>query len=503
MSSAKPLMIQGTASHVGKSVLVSALCRILRQDGHRVAPFKAQNMALNSFVTSEGGEIGRAQAVQAEAAGLEPSVLMNPILIKPTRDTEAQVIVNGKVFRNMGAFEYHTYKRRLEKEVLAAYRRLARQFEIIVIEGAGSPAEINLRRHDIVNMRMAELAQAPVIITGDIDKGGVFASLVGTLELLTPSERKRVKALHINKFRGDLNILQPALDFLRQRCRKPLLGVTPYIRDIGIQEEDSLPRERPAPRPRRPGLLRVQIPVPPHISNFTDFDPLRAEQGIQLNYLRPGEKFADPDLIILPGSKNTIEDLRYLQDSGCGGQIKAQAQKGVFILGICGGYQMLGREILDPWQTESATGRIEGLGLLQIVTRLEAAKITAQVRAEALELPFYQGTINAYEIHMGRSKALGGIRPLFSVQRNGKRHPDGAAAKDFKVMGTYLHGIFDNDDFRRAYLNFVRRGRGLSQQQSQSGSVLEQRQAAYDRLAQTVRASIDMQLLYDIIRGKI
>jgi adenosylcobyric acid synthase len=497
-------MIQGTASHVGKSILVTALCRIFAQDGYRVAPFKSQNMALNSFVTPEGGEIGRAQAVQAEAAGVPPSTLMNPILLKPTSDLGAQVIVHGKAFANMAALEYHTYKKQLEAEALKAYRQLAEDFEIVVIEGAGSPAEINLREHDIVNMRMAELAEAPVIITSDIDKGGVFASLVGTMELLTPQERQRVKALHINKFRGDLEILRPGLDFLAQKCRRPLLGVTPYIRNIGIQEEDSLPTERDRQKTNNhPSPLRVQILALPHLSNFTDFDPLEAEEGVELKYLKPGEKFNQPDLIILPGTKNTIEDFRYLQQAGYAQQIKNYLAEGVFVLGICGGYQMLGREILDPEAAESASGRVEGLKLLDIVTRFEAAKITAQVQAQALDLPFYQGSVSGYEIHMGRTQLSAKEQPLFSVQREGQEHPDGAARADFRVMGTYLHGVFDNDAFRRAYLNFVRRGRGLQVSAAKTTSALEQRQQAYERLAEIVRASINMELLYDILQGRV
>ncbi|MBI5787609.1 MAG: cobyric acid synthase [Candidatus Schekmanbacteria bacterium] len=501
MPFAKPIMIQGTASHVGKSVLVTALCRIFAQDGYRVAPFKSQNMALNSFVTAAGGEIGRAQAVQAEAAGIAPSTLMNPILLKPTSDLGAQVIVNGRVSTNMSAIEYHTHKKRLEKEAIAAYRQLADNYDVIVIEGAGSPAEINLKEHDIVNMRMAQLADAPVIITGDIDKGGVFASLIGTWELLTPVEREQVKALHINKFRGDVNILRPGLDFLTGRVGRPLLGVTPYIRDIGIQEEDSLPIDRiNRGHKSQPALLRVQIPTLPHLSNFTDFDPLEKEEGVELRYLKPGESFDWPDLIILPGTKNTSADFRYLQEMGYTQQIERYAREGIFILGICGGYQMLGEKILDPAGVESTCGEIAGLGLLPVVTCFAEDKVTAQVTAQSLNLPFYQGTVTGYEIHMGRSQISGQCFPIFVVERDGDKHPDGAGILNYRIMGTYLHGLFDNDAYRRSYLNFVRQGRGKPVLDDQAQlAVYQKRQEAYDRLAKIVRDSLDMRLLYAIL----
>ncbi len=504
MSSARPIMVQGTASHVGKSVLVTALCRIFAQDGYRVAPFKSQNMALNSFVTPAGGEIGRAQAVQAEAAGLAPSTLMNPILLKPSSDTGAQVILNGKVLSNMSASIYHTHKKRLQAEVLNAYNQLADDFQIIVIEGAGSPAEVNLRKNDIVNMGMAELVDAPVIITSDIDKGGVFASLVGTMELLAPRERQRVKALHINKFRGDIEILRPGLDFLTEKCQRPLLGVTPYIRDIGIQEEDSLAVNRTVQNQgAQSDLLQVQIVTLPRMSNFTDFDPLESEPGVRLKYIKPGEDFCKPDLIIIPGTKNTIADFQYLEKAGYAQQIRKYLEEGVFVLGICGGYQMLGREILDPEAAESGSGKINALNLLDISTVFEPAKITAQVRAQALNLPFYQGAVTGYEIHMGRTRLSDREHALFSVSRDGVQHPDGAASANFKVMGTYLHGIFDNDEFRHAYLNFVRQGRGLPVlEEPGQAAIIAQRQQAYDRLAETVRNSLDMDLLYKIALGK-
>lgn len=504
MKAAKPIMIQGTASHVGKSILVTALCRIFLQDGYKVAPFKSQNMALNSFVTPEGGEIGRAQAVQAEASGLTPSTLINPVLLKPNSDIGAQVILNGKVLTNMDAFEYHTFKKQLQNEILNAYQKLAEEFDIIVIEGAGSPAEINLKENDIVNMGMAKLVDAPVIITGDIDKGGVFASLVGTMELLSAEERKRVKALHINKFRGDIDILRPGLDFLTNRCRCPLLGVTPYIKDIGIQEEDSLPQDRINKNIKaHANPLKVRVVILPHMSNFTDFDPLEGEDGVQLQYIKSVEDFDDPDLIVLPGTKNTLDDFTYLEKSGFAQQIRKYCEEGVFILGVCGGYQMLGREILDPETTESSLNKIAGLNLLDISTCFKPGKITAQVTAKALDLPFYQGELTGYEIHMGRTKLSNDEKPLFSVSSHDKQYLDGAVRPDFKIMGTYLHGLFDNDAFRHEYLNFIRQKRGLPILETQSASTHKKRQEAYDKLADIVRKSVDMDLVYNIVFNRV
>jgi adenosylcobyric acid synthase len=499
-------MIQGTGSHVGKSVLAAALCRIFRQDGYSVAPFKSQNMALNSFVTKQGGEMGRAQVMQAQAAGVEPSVDMNPILLKPVSQVGAQVIIHGRPIGNMSAREYHQFKRKAERYIRQSYTRLAASHDIIVIEGAGSPAEINLKSQDVVNMRVAQLTAAPVILCGDIDRGGVFASLIGTLQLLSPSERRRVKALHINKFRGDVEILKPGLEFLQKKSGKPLLGVTPYIDDLGLAEEDHLPDERGRrDLPRSPEAVNIGVIVLPHISNFTDFDPLEQEPGVQLKYFRRGERLNGADVIIIPGTKNTLADFRYLQRHGYDQQIKELHRQGAMIVGICGGYQMLGQRIIDSGGAEWRAGETEGLGLLDVVTVFAPHKITAQVEARPRHLPFYQGTLSGYEIHMGRSQLGSGAKTAFRLEKRGSEPvglDDGAVSKDGLVWGTYLHGLFDNDGFRRGFLDYIRRRRGITAPARPTEmNTWKLQQQAYDRLADIVRASLDMDLVYSILHN--
>ncbi|MBN1762442.1 MAG: cobyric acid synthase [Methanomicrobia archaeon] len=514
---AKRIMVQGTGSHVGKSVIVAALCRIFLQDGYRVAPFKSQNMALNSYVTKDGLEIGRAQAFQAFAAGKEPTVEMNPILLKPTSDVGAQVIVRGRPVGNMTAQEYHEYKSAALTLIKECFEKLDRENEIVAIEGAGSPAEVNLRENDIVNMSIAKLLDAPVLLLGDIDKGGVFASIVGTLELLEEDERELLKGFLINKFRGDLEILKPGLEFLEKRTRKPVLGVIPYFQDIRIQEEDSvsLSGKTGQIKGMRHGEKReilIKVVQLPRISNFTDFDALEAENDVLLRYVGEGDKLGEPDVIIIPGSKNTISDLSYLKESGYASEIVEKARTGkCVVFGICGGYQMLCESLIDPEGVESTLGELEGLGLLPARTTFEShdLKMTNQVRAIA-DLAFYQGEIAGYEIHMGRTYfSEEGVKPAFTiVERSGKAVPNESGGAAFgNVIGTYIHGIFDNDDFRQAFLDYIRAKKGLPTAVPVRSAAKNRGESTaginwdneYNKLADLVRGSIDMDKLYEIV----
>lgn len=505
---AKAIMIQGTGSSVGKSVVVTALCRIFYQDGFRVAPFKAQNMALNSFITKDGGEMGRAQVVQAEACGIEPTVDMNPILIKPNSEVGSQIIVCGKPIGNMQAQEYRNYKSKLISIVKDSFLKLANQYELIVIEGAGSPAEINLKEDDIVNMRMAQLADCPVLLIADIDKGGAFAWVVGTLELLTEEERNRVKGIIINKFRGDKEILKPGLDYLERKTQKPVLGVIPYFRDIWIEEEDSVnsKKNKYYTQPT-PDKINIEVLYLPHISNFTDFDPLEREEGVSLRYVRMGERLGAPDLLIIPGSKNTLDDLYYLKKSGYPIEILNRLEQGIVIVGICGGYQMLGRELYDPEHNESSREKIEGLGLINGVTTLKSKKITFQVKARLLTNPFLnnQDEILGYEIHTGETVLWEDEKPLFKITKRGSTQTDindGVVSKEGTVWGTYIHGIFDNNSFRKSFINFLRTKKGLTISRGCNQNQIsyqEQKDREYDRLAFLVRANLDMEKIYHIL----
>jgi adenosylcobyric acid synthase len=504
----KAIMIQGTGSSVGKSIIVTALCRIFYQEGFRVTPFKAQNMALNSFITKNGGEMGRAQVVQAEACGIEPAVDMNPILMKPTSEMGSQIIVRGKPIGNMQAQEYRNYKSKLISVVKDSFLKLARHYEVIVIEGAGSPAEINLKEDDIVNMKMAQIADCPVLLVGDIDKGGVFAWIVGTLELLTEEERDKIRGIIINKFRGDKEILQPGLDYLEKKIKRPVLGVIPYFRDIWIEEEDSVNSEKnkydtqPAP-----GKINIEVLYLPHISNFTDFDSMEREKDISLRYVKMGENLGNPDLLIIPGSKNTLDDLYCLKKYSYQEEILNRLKKGTVIVGICGGYQMLGRQLYDPEHTESSRERIEGLGLINGVTTLKSKKITFQVRARLLPNPFFdiQDELSGYEIHTGETVLLGGEKPLFKITKRGFAQTDindGVVSKEGMVWGTYMHGIFDNSSFRRAFINFLRSKKGLAISNCVNQdriSYREQKDREYDKLARLVRGNLDMEKIYHIL----
>lgn len=503
-------MIQGTGSHVGKSVLTAALCRIFKEDGMNVAPFKSQNMALNSFVTEEGGEMGRAQVVQAEAAGLIPHVHMNPILIKPHADMVAQVVIHGKVVGNYSARDFHGFKKEAMKYVRESYDYLSGKHNLIVIEGAGSPAEINLRDNDIANMGTAHLVDAPVFLVGDIDKGGVFASLVGTLELLDEADRSRIRGFIINKFRGDITLLKPGLDFLEQKTGLPVLGVIPYFRDIYIQEEDSvnLDNRKTADTSSldmagdKNEAIEIAVLYLPHISNFTDFDPFAAEKDVNVRYVAAGERIGRTDLIIIPGSKSTVADLHALRNHGYADEIAAHVDRGGRLIGICGGYQMLGQLISDPQGVEGG-GSIEGLGYLDIKTVMNREKMTQQVEAVGTKGSIYkekEKALKGYEIHMGESFYVKGSRPLFEVTRGDKFATtvyDGAAAGEGRIWGTYMHGIFDNDHFRFTLLEEMRMEKGIT-----SGGSIKSHKAAreegFKKLAALVRENLDMKKLYEI-----
>ncbi|MDT8901738.1 cobyric acid synthase [Anaeroselena agilis] len=507
---AKSIMLQGTSSHVGKSVLATALCRIFRQDGQRVAPFKAQNMALNSYVTKSGGEMGRAQVAQAEAAGLEPAVEMNPVLLKPTGNASSQVVVLGRPVGNMSAVQYHAgYSRELLAVVEQSLRALQAAYDVVVIEGAGSPAEVNLKANDIVNMRIAKLAPAPVLLIADIDRGGALASIVGTLELLEPDERDLVKGIIINKFRGDIALLKPAVDFLAARTGKPVVGVIPHLDDLGIDDEDSVSlddKRSGAGEGRGAADIDIAVLRLPKISNFTDFSALAGEPGVAVRYVAAGQRLGSPDLVILPGSKNTTEDLLWLRAQGFDRDIARLVGAGTPVVGICGGYQMLGREVRDPDHTESAHDRTAGLGLLDAVTTFAADKITHQVTAACeanpfLGLGFTAGSLAGYEIHMGRTEFLTPATAAFTISgRSGgpASERDGAVRDDGLVMGTYIHGIFDNDDFRRAVIDALRARRGLAPLAA-GADTRGHKERSYDRLAAHVRAHLDMDLIYRIL----
>jgi len=495
MARAPVLMIQGTASHVGKSVLVAGLCRLLADRGYRVAPFKAQNMALNSYVTPDGAEVARAQAEQAAAAGVEPRAEMNPILLKPEAGGRVQVVVLGRPWRTVTAREYARLRRPLWRVVRHALDVLRAEYDIVLLEGAGSPAEINLRRTDLVNMRVARYAGAPVLLVGDIDRGGVFASLYGTLRLLPPAERRLVRGLIINKFRGDPALLGDGLDRLERLTGRRVVGVIPYIDGLRVAEEDAVALENPMPTH---GDLVVAVPRLPRISNFDDFDPLRAEPDTAVCFVdRPPT--TKVDLIVLPGSKSTVADLEFLRQSGLAAWIQAQAAAGTPVIGICGGFQMLGRVIEDPDGVESDRPEVAGLGLLPVVTVFGRLKVTRRVRAEVLAdrglLTGLRGLeVTGYEIHMGRS---GGGRPVFRLYRSdGSVADDGAIDERGLVFGTYLHGLFEHPVLRRALLDRLRTRRGLPPVRRPAAW---DRQAEYGRLAEVLRAHLDVAFLMALI----
>lgn len=514
---ARPIMLQGTASHVGKSLLVAGLCRVLKEDGLKVVPFKAQNMALNSSVTGCGGEIGRAQAFQAEAAGVKPTPDMNPILLKPTSDIGSQVIIHGRVYGNMNALDFHRFKKELMGSVLESYNRLASRYDVVVIEGAGSPAEINLKDGDIANMGLAELVATPVVLIGDIDRGGVFASLVGTMELLSPSERKRVKGFIINKFRGDMELLKPGIGFLEDKTGLPVLGVVPYLKDIILPDEDGVAlegRQRPVVSGQK-DKINIAIIKLPHISNFTDFDAFRFEPDAAIQYITGPKGLEGADVVVIPGSKNTLEDLLWLWEMGLAEAIVHYARMGGRVIGICGGFQMLGRMVRDPYMVESGVGEAKGLGLLDVETVLEREKRTYQVEAVVKGFKGSRGQgvrglkggsrstahgsrVKGYEIHMGET--VGNSRPFLVVTKRGNNPvniKEGAISSDGRIWGTYIHGIFDNDGFRAGFLNRIRAERGLPGQGVISFE--GKKEEGIKRLADVVRKSVDMERVYKII----
>ncbi len=494
-------MIQGTSSSAGKSLTVAALCRILKQDGYRVAPFKAQNMALNSFVTREGGEIGRAQAVQAEAAGVEPSVYMNPVLLKPQADATSQVIVLGKAADTVSAVDYYRKNRQLLKIISSSLTSLREQYDVVIIEGAGSPAEINLMDREIVNMRIARLADAPVLILGDIDRGGVFASLVGTMQLLRKNQRKLVRGFIINKFRGDVSLLQSGLDFLEKRYCRPVLGVIPYIRGLKIAQEDSVHLDERV-NPIANGRLDIAVIRFPHIANYDDFDPLA--ENTNLRYISSCAEMGEPDLIILPGTKGTIKDMEFLRHSGLGQLIRLKLKARVPLIGVCGGYQMLGKLISDPDHVESDATEVRGLGLLNFETVFKKSKVTRQVDGKVsvdrgLLTGMKELQVHGYEIHMGRCSAFNEA-PAFRIVRTGARNGgllEGAINGSGLVFGTYLHGIFHNHEFTRRLLENVA---SIRNKPSSEYTVLN-KDAEYDALAHIFRENLNMAKIYGIIFG--
>jgi len=500
------MMVLGTASHVGKSLLTAAFCRILRQDGYRVAPFKAQNMSLNSAATPEGGEIGRAQALQAEAAGIAPTTDMNPILIKPTSDRRSQVVVAGKIWGDTSASEYH--QRRIVELfpiVCEAYARLAERYDVIVLEGAGSPAEINLRDSDLVNMRMAHAADARCVLAGDIDRGGVFAALYGTLALLEDADRARIVGTIVNKFRGDVELLRPGLVTIEARMKKPCFGVVPYLRDIGLEEEDGVGFEAVArateARWRDPDAdamrrLRVAIIAWPLVANVTDFDALAAETDVELVYASAPQALEGADLIVLPGTKSTLAAMAWLDCEGFAAAIRAHANRAV-VVGICGGMQALGTHVADPFGVEGG-GSAAGLGLLPLRTTLALEKVAERATGTTYArthdvMPDAERAIDGYEIHVGESTYEPGAVRFARIVRasDGAILDDGAVSHDGRVLGTYLHGAFVDDAFRHAFLDGVRRASGLHPARARVAFSAE-REAKLDRLADHVRAAIHM-----------
>ncbi len=548
----KKIMLQGTASNVGKSILTAGLCRIFKQDGYSVAPFKSQNMALNSFITKEGLEMGRAQVFQAEACGIDPIADMNPILLKPSGNHRCQVIVRGKVREDMASSEYHSYKPKLAKELKTIFNEFSNNYDIVVMEGAGSTAEINLREHDIANMGMAEIADAPVIIVGDIDRGGVFASLAGTMMLLSEEERKRVKGVIINKFRGRKELLKEGVKMLEEIIGVPVLGVIPYS-DIKIEDEDSVTTRFKTVQEKRdihieiirtPHMsnftdfnifetqddvsvrydedsvttrfktvqekrdIHIEIIRTPHMSNFTDFNIFETQDDVSVRYVGHGEALSNPDIVIVPGSKSTIDDLKYIRESGLEAQIKELEKRGKLIFGICGGYQILGKKIKDPYHVEGEVEEINGIGLLDTETIFEKEKTTTQV--EAIIRPNLGGylrgvsgkRVKGYEIHMGISNTGDEVSHLNLINKKlgeDVNYLEGSVNKHGNVVGTYLHGIFDEIDFTRALLNSIREEKGLDKIDSNVTSFDEFKQNEYDKLADLLREHLDIEKIYEIM----
>ena len=502
---AKVIMIQGTMSNAGKSLVTAGLCRVFKQDGYKVAPFKSQNMALNSFITKEGLEMGRAQVMQAEACGIEPSVNMNPILLKPTNDVGSQVIVNGEVLGNMSARDYYKKKTELIPHIMEAYNNLAKEYDIIVMEGAGSPAEINLKENDIVNMGMAKLVNSPVLLVGDIDRGGVFASIAGTLMLLEEDERKMIKGTIINKFRGDVNILKPGLDMIEEITKTPVVGVVPYM-ELDIDDEDSL-----SERFNNKGtvdLIDIAVIRLPRISNFTDFNTFEYIPGVSLRYVKSVRELKDPDMIILPGTKNTMEDLKWLRESGLETQILKQAAKGKVIFGICGVYQMLGMELSDPFNVESG-GTMAGMGLLPTKTVFEKEKVRTRVSGNFNEVSGILAELSyvefeGYEIHMGQTTYDFNEEELTTIDNvNGEDIIKNDGLYKDNVYGSYIHGIFDKEEVSKAIVESLCIHKGIDYSSISTVDIEKYKEEQYDKLAEGIRNSLDMKAIYKILESGI
>jgi adenosylcobyric acid synthase len=516
---ARALMILGTASHVGKSIITAGLGRILADEGFRVAPFKAQNMSLNSAATPDGREIGRAQALQAEACRVTPTVDMNPVLIKPRSDTSSQVVLLGKVWGQVSASDYHTHRvERLFPIVLESYRKLASQHDVVLLEGAGSPAEINLRDHDIVNLRMAKASNASCLLVGDIDRGGVFASLFGTMELLEPAERQMFKGFVINKFRGDRSLLQPGVEMIERRIGLPCLGVISYLRGLGLEEEDGVAIEDRLTVQRAWGgtvgdisahrRLRIGVIALPHMSNFTDFDALATEPSVALAFLERAEDANRADVLILPGTKQTLNDLDWLVKKGFVPSIQRHCAQNGMLVGICGGFQMLGSKLADPAGVENdgVPAQQDGLGVLAVSTVFGPEKITRQVLAEICDWAdagLWQSTkFQGYEIHMGETQLSGETRPLARLKaHDGAEWLDGAISPSGKVFGTYVHGIFDVDSFRHSFLDWARSRLQLAPAEKKVFATAE-RDARINRWADHLRNSVRLDLIRNWISAE-
>ena len=496
---AKVIMVQGTMSNAGKSFLVAGLCRVFMQDGYRTAPFKSQNMALNSYITKDGLEIGRAQAMQAEAAGIEPTVEMNPILLKPTSNVGSQVIVNGEVLGNMKAMDYYANKKQLVPEIKKAFEKLSGEYDIIVIEGAGSPAEINLKENDIVNMGMARIAKAPVLLCGDIDRGGVFASLYGTVKLLEDEEQSMIKGLIINKFRGDVEILKPGLQMIEEKTGIPVVGVVP-LKPLDIDDEDSL-SDRLTHTGQKGGIDLAVIRLP-HISNFTDFNVFERMDGVSLRYVGSAGELGTPDLIFLPGTKNTMDDLTWLRESGMETAVLRCAEQKVPVVGICGGYQMLGELLEDPDGVEHG-GSMRGMGLLHTKTVFSRAKTRTQIQGRVNTVSicgeFAGREVQGYEIHMGRTEKTGDCQETIYLE-DGRL--DGLSNPEGTVFGTYLHGIFDYGDLAAMTVSRLMRRKGIDPK-NWHFDPKEHKRREYDKLADLVRNSLDMKRIYEILEAGI
>lgn len=496
----KSIMIQGTGSSVGKSLLCTALCRIFTQDGYRVNPFKSQNMSNNSFITGEGHEMGRAQVMQAEAAGRAPRAVMNPILLKPTSDHKSQVVIKGKVFSTMDAVEYFAFKPRLKDMVQEIYDDLLAESDIVVLEGAGSPAEINLKEDDLVNMGMAKMARSPVLLAGDIDRGGVFASLAGTMLLLDEDEKRMVKGVLINKFRGSLDILKPGLGMLEEIIHIPVLGVVPYFH-LNLEDEDSVTDWDKFSSRKQGAAIDVAVIKLPHISNFTDFNVLKLHEDINLRFVGLEEELGRPDVVMLPGTKSTVADMELLRKSGMAAKILSCHEQGGFVFGICGGFQMLGEEIRDPDHVESSLDGIAGLGLMKSVTTFKGEKTTTLSEGEDQA---FHCKVKGYEIHMGETVLGEGVSPLIKVfQQNGADHclTDGGVNTAGTVFGTYFHGIFDSSDFTRSFINTVRRAKDLTPLANTVQDYWAYKEEQYDKLADVVRESLDIEQIYRIVEA--